>query len=300
MPLPPEPGCWLAGPLRWACARIARLPQRRLLALGAALAWLLTPLLAGRRRIARINLALCFPELDATARQALLRANTRASVIGLLEMARAWYAPSSALAGLAEIEGLDHLRAAQAQGRGVLLLTAHFPHMDLGARLLGQALGQPVSCMVRRVGGNCGERFMQAGRRRVFAEVIGKKDVRGLLRALSRGRLVVYLADQNFTYNSAFVPFFGVQAATLTTPPELARRAGVAIVPYWCQRLADGRYRVRVEAPWPESSGQDPAAFAARYMRELEAAIRQAPAQYLWWHRRFKTRPEGEVSPYLR
>jgi KDO2-lipid IV(A) lauroyltransferase len=295
MPPRPEPRCRFGAPLRRACRRIARLRQRHLLGLGRVLAWSLGPLLAGRRRIARINLALCFPELDAAAREALVRANTRASVTGLLEMARAWYAPSSALRGLAEFEGLEHLRAAQAGGRGVLLLTAHFPHVDLGARLLGQALGQPLSCMVRRVGGSCGERLMQDGRRRVFASVIGKKDLRGLLRTLSRGGLVVYLADQNFTYNSAFVPFFGVPAATLTTPPDLARRAGVAIVPYWCQRLPDGRYRVRVDAPWEESSGQDPAAFAARYMRELEAVIGQHPEQYLWWHRRFKSRPPGDA-----
>ncbi|MET1022786.1 MAG: lysophospholipid acyltransferase family protein [Pseudoxanthomonas sp.] len=300
MPPRPEPRCWFAAPLRWACRRIALLSQARLLALGHALAWWLTPLLAGRRRIARINLALCFPELDDDAREALVRANTRASVIGLLEMARAWYAPSSALRGIADVQGLEHLEAAHAQGRGVLLLTAHFPHLDLGARLLGEALGQPLSCMVRRVGGSCGERMMEAGRRRVFASVIGKKDVRGLLRALARGGLVAYLADQNFTYNSAFVPFFGVQAATLTTTPDLARRAKVALLPYWCQRLSDGRYRVRVDAPWEEASGEDPAAFAARYMRELEAVIRVHPEQYLWWHRRFKTRPEGEPSPYAR
>jgi len=298
MPSRPDRRCWFTAPLRWACQCVARLPQRRLLALGGALAWLLTPLLSRRRRIARINLALCFPELDAGAREALVRANARASITGLLEMARAWYAPSGLLHDLADVQGLEHLRAAHADGRGVLLLTAHFPHLDLGARLLGEALGEPLSCMVRRVGGNCGERMMQEGRRTAFAHVIGKKDVRGLLRILSRGGLVAYLADQNFTYNSAFVPFFGVQAATLTTTPDLARRAGVALLPYWCQRLPDGRYRVRIDPPWQEATGGDPVAFAARYMRELEAVIRQHPEQYLWWHRRFKTRPDGEVSPY--
>lgn len=294
----PEPGCWLAAPLRWACQWVARLPQPRLLRLGNALAWLLTPWLARRRRIARINLALCFPGLDADAREALVRANTRASIIGLLEMARAWYGPASLLRGLVEVQGLQHLKAARTQGRGVLMLTAHFPHVDLGTRLLGEVLGEPLSCMVRRVGGSCGERMMEAGRRRVSAHVIGKKDVRGLLRVLSRGGMVAYLADQNFTYNSAFVPFFGVPAATLTTTLDLARRAGVAIVPYWCQRLDDGRYRVRIDAPWDEASGTDPVVFAARYMRELEAVVRQHPAQYLWWHRRFKTRPPGDASPY--
>lgn len=299
MPPRPERSCWFTAPLLWACQRVARLPQRRLLQLGSVLAWLLTPLLARRRGIARINLALCFPELDAQAREALVRANTRASITGLLEMARAWYAPSSMLRGMVDVQGLEHLQAARAGGRGVLMLTAHFPHVDLGTRLLGEVLGEPLSCMVRRVDGSCGERMMEAGRRRVSASVIGKKDVRGLLRALSRGGMVAYLADQNFTYNSAFVPFFGVPTATLTTTLDLARRAGVAIVPYWCQRLDDGRYRIRIDAPWNEASGIDPVAFAARYMHELEAVIRQHPVQYLWWHRRFKTRPEGEASPYL-
>jgi len=293
-----EPRCWFVAPARWVCRRVAHWPQRRLLRWGRVLAGVLTPLLAGRRRIARTNLALCFPTLDEAAREALVRANTQASVTGLLEMARAWYAPGGALRGLAEVEGLEHLQAARRGGRGVLLLTAHFPHLDLGGRLLGEALGEPLSCMVRRVDGSCGERLMQDGRQHAFASVIGKKDVRGLLRTLSRGGLVAYLADQNFTYNSAFVPFFGVSAATLTTTPDLARRAGVEILPYWCQRLPDGRYRVRIDPPWEEARSADPAAFAARYMRELEAVVRAHPEQYLWWHRRFKTRPAGEASPY--
>jgi len=132
----------------------------------------------------------------------------------------------------------------------------------------------------------------------VFAEVIAKKDVRGLLRSLARGGVVAYAADQDFSYQHAFVPFFGVPAATLTAIPALARRGNAVVLPYWFARGDDGRYTLRIEPPWPGWPTGDETQDAARYMAELEQAVRRHPDQYLWVHRRFKTRPPGEPDPY--
>ena len=290
--------CLALAPLRLLLTGLARLPQAALLALGAALAWLLQPLLRQRRRIAQVNIDLCFPELDASARRRLVDANLRATVTGALELLRGWYAPASALRGIADVHGLQHLRDALASGRGVLLFGGHFPHSELCARLLGEALGQRVSIVARRNNRPCVEALLDDARRRAFAEVIGKKDVRGLLRVLSHGGIVAYSADQDFNYQNAFVPFFGVPAATLTATPELARRGNAVVLPFWFHRSHSGRYQLRVEPTWPGWPSGDPAADAARYMAELEKVVRAHPEQYLWVHRRFKTRPPGEADVY--
>ena len=295
---PAASGCWSVAPLEWMAAAIARLPQRLLLALGSGLALLLWPVLGKRRRYAGINLALCFPQLDETQRSRLLRDNLRATVTGALELLRAWYAPSTALGGLAQVEGLEHLRTATASGRGVLLFGGHFTHAELAARLLAEASGQPVHVMVRRNNHRCLEDMFERARRRAFAGTVAKKDVRGLLRALSRGGVVAYSADQNFNYQNAFVPFFGVPASTLVATPELAARGNAVVLPFWFHRDAQGNYHLRVEPQWSGWPSGDPAADAARYMHELEQVVRQHPDQYLWVHRRFKTRPAGEASVY--
>jgi Lauroyl/myristoyl acyltransferase len=292
------PGCWFVAPLERLASVVARLPQRWLLALGGVVTFLLWPLLGKRRRYARINLALCFPGLDGTQRRQLLRANLRATVTGALELLRAWYAPSSALVGLAEVDGMEHLHAATASGRGVLLFGGHFTHSELAARLLAQASGQPVHVMVRRNNHRCLEDMFERARRRAFAGTVAKKDVRGLLKTLSRGGVVAYSADQNFTYQNAFVPFFGVPAATLTATPELAARGNAVVLPFWFHRDAAGHYRLRLEPQWSGWPSGDPVADAARYMHELEQVVRQHPEQYLWVHRRFKTRPPGEAGVY--
>lgn len=290
--------CWFIAPLRWLALLVARSPQALLLASGTLLTFILWPLLGKRRHYARVNIALCFPQLDAAAQRRLVRANLSATVTGALELVRAWYAPSRLLQGVVDVEGLEHLRAARALGKGVLLFTGHFPHSELGGRLLSEALGEPVSTVVRHNNNPCIERMLDDARRRVFAQTIGKKDMRGLLRTLSKGGVVAYSADQNFTYQNAFVPFFGVPAATLTATPDLARRTGAVILPYWFHRRADGRYHLRIEPTWEGWPTGDPAADAARYMAELEKVVREHPEQYLWVHRRFKTRPPGEAGVY--
>ena len=288
---------WLR-PANWLGRRVARLSQSSLLHLGTLLAWIGQPLLRRRRRIAARNIALCFPQLDARAQESLLRRTMRATVTGALETLRAWFAPSSALAGLYDVEGLEHLHAARADGRGVLLVTGHMPHFELAGRLLGDALGAPVCLHARRHNDPCVDRWIDDARHGAFARTIAKKDRTALLQALRDGALVLYLGDQDFSYHHAFVPFFGVPAATVTALPELMHASGAAALPLWLHRGRDGRYRLTIEPQWRGWPQGDASADAARYMAELEAVVRREPAQYLWVHRRFKTRPPGEPDLY--
>ncbi len=232
-------------------------------------------------------------------RRALLRANQRATVMGAFELLRAWYAPSRTLAGMARIEGLPHLQAALDAGQGVLLFAGHFTCTELaGASCPRRSADRWAawSATTTRFAWNVA---LEQRATRVFKPVLEKKDVRGLLRALQGGALLVYSADQNFTYQNAFVPFFNIQAATLTSTPELVRRGNACMLPFWFHREADGAYCLRIEAAWPGWIDGSAEQAATIYMRELESVVRRHPEQYLWVHKRFKTRPPGEPGNLL-
>lgn len=285
-------------PLEWLARAIARVPQPALLAFASLLAALPRPAWSRRRQVAQANIALAFPELDAAARQRLVQANLRETLMGGFELLRAWYAPDARLVDAARIEGLEHLEAARAAGQGVLLFTGHFTQTELAAWLLKRATGGDVRGVVRRHNSPCIEAMFERARQRIFGNTLAKKDVRGMLRALQAGEWVVYSADQDFNYQHAFVPFFGVRAATFTGTAELVRRSGARMLPFWFHRGADGRYHLRIEAEWAGWRDAAPDQSAAIYMQQLERVVREHPEQYLWVHRRFKTRPPGEPALY--
>ena len=290
--------CALLTPLLDGVAWIVgRLPQPVVLVLGRALAWLGRPLLRSRRRIARINIDLCFPELDAAARARLVDETVANTVIGAFELIRAWHSPTPVLAPLATIDGLPRLREALARG-GVLLFGGHMTHTEITVRLIGDAVGHPVHVVVRRHNDPCLEAWLERSRRRAFGGTIGKKDMRALLRTLHDGHPVAYSADQNFTYHHVFVPFFGVPAATMTAVPDIVARGRATMLPFTARRDERGHYHVRIGEAWAGWPSGDATRDAARYMTELEAVVRDAPAQYLWVHQRFKTRPPGEAPVY--
>lgn len=290
--------CFLLAPLVLLARAVGRLPPWALRVF-ARVAWLLSwPMLGGRRRIAAANIDLCFPAWSAVARRRLLRANELQSWRGLFDLLRAWYAPTRALHELARIEGLEHLRAAMDAGQGVLLFTGHFTHTELAVRLLSEAVGLRVRGVVRRNNSACVERELERARASRSLPTLEKKDLRGLLRALQGGEVVAYSADQNFSYQHAFVPFFGVPAATLTSTAELVRRGRARMLPFSFHRDGNDRFVLRIEPTWPGWLEADPPQSAAIYMRELAAVVREHPEQYLWMHRRFKTRPPGQADPY--
>ncbi len=285
---------WL---LRWFGRGVSVLPIQVQPKLGAVLARM--PWLGRRRRIAACNLSLCFPQLDRAARASLLRATLAANATGALDTLRAWFAPSSRLRDAATIEGLQHLQAALRAGDGVVVVGAHYDSIELAIRLVAEASGRRMPILVRRYNEPCLERVVDAGRLRYAGATYDKKDVAGFCAEARRGGGVFYVPDQNANRRTAFVPFFGVPAATLDAIPGVLGRAGGVVLLMWSRRGADGRLAIDLQpAPAGFSQG-DGADVAARYMAWIESRVAAAPEQYLWIHRRFRTRPAGEPDVYV-
>lgn len=276
----------------------AQLPFRLQIGLGRGLGALAYYLMPRRRRIARTNLGLCFPELDTRARRALLRDHFRSLGIGVIETAMSWWTPTGRLRGLARIEGLEHLHAALDAGCGVILLSAHFTTLEIGGRLL--SLHAPFHVLYRRHKNAAFERVMQRARERHFEKAIPRDDMRGMLKSLKANMPVWYAPDQNYgAEHSIFVSFFGIPAATITATARLARISGARVVPFFQERLPGAAgYRLRLYPALEDFPTDDETVDTQRVNDLIEAEIRKIPAQYLWAHRRFKTRPPGEAPLY--
>ncbi len=278
---------------------MAMLPFSLQLAVGGRIGRWIGKIARRRRRIAAINLALCFPDMTPDQRDSLLEAHFAALGIGLFETAMAWWAHDENLCRLARIEGADHLQQAMDRGKGVILLTGHFTALELGARFITGL--QPFHAMYRPHKNPLYETVMRREReRRSRLPPLAREDLRGLLRALKKGRAVWYAPDQNHGLrNSVFVPFFRVPTCTITATSRLAALSGAAVVPYFARRLAGtAGYEVVILPALEHFPSSDLTADARRINELLEQQIRRAPEQYLWVHRRFKTRPSGSPSVY--
>ena len=280
---------------RW----LARRPYRRQMRIAH---WLSGPmsLLAGKRgAIVAANIGLCFPELNAEQQSQLVWRNLRSTAVSVFETTMAWFAPRSVTADIVEVEGLEHLQQALAAGKGALCLFSHFTMIELGGRLLSEALGRPMHQMVRRNNDPAVEAIIDGARRRFCERTLEKKNLGDLLRSLREGHPVGYAPDQNFNLHMAFVPFFGQPAATLTMTSRIARLSRAPVLCCWISRKPDGYgYRLRIDPPLAQFPGADPVSDTARIIALLETEVRKVPEQYLWAHRRFKTRPDGSALAY--
>lgn len=274
----------------------ARVPWPLQRVLGRALGALAYVLAPARRRAAAVNLALCLPELDEPTRARLLRETFRDFGIGLFEFARAWWGDVAPMRRGVVIEGLDHLRELQAQGRGVLMISGHFMTLEICGRLLCDHV--PLAGMYRRYRDPVMEWAVKRGRLRYAAAMFANDEVRPAMRHLKQGGFLWYAPDQDMRgKDTVFAPFFGIPAATITATHQFARLTGCAIVPFF-HRREGGRYVLRIAPPLPDFPSQDATADSARVNAAIEAMVREAPSQYLWIHRRFKRRPDGEAAPY--
>ena len=213
-----------------------------------------------------------------------------------------WWASDRRLAPLCNINGLQHLQQAlqraRQQGTGVLLLSAHFTCLEIGGRLL--ALHQPFAVMYKKHRNEMFEQVMKQARETQFQRAIPQEDIRGMLRALKQHLAVWYAPDQDLGRNrSVFAPFMGVSAATLMAPARLTRMSNALVVPFFPLRKADGSgYQLTLLPALENFPVEDEVANASRINHLIETQIRKAPEQYLWLHRRFKTRPDNEASVY--
>lgn len=287
---------WLGAGVIWL---IARLPRPWLMGLGRLLGVLIQRVPSPRRHIAEANIALCFPELSRTEQAELVNAHLRDIGLMMVEFALGWMGSERAMARMpVTIEGLEHLEAARAQGKGVLLVGGHFSHLELCARLVSQRIR--ISGMYRRMDSAVFEWVVLRARLDYAEAMFDKDDIRGTVKHLRGGGTLWYAPDQDMrSKDSVFVPFFGVPAATITATHHLARLSGALVIPFYHRRLpGNAGYALRLGAPLEHFPSTDPLDDTARVNVCIEDMARAAPEQYLWVHKRFKTRPEGSPSVY--
>jgi KDO2-lipid IV(A) lauroyltransferase len=277
---------------------IAKLPYRALIALGRGLGVLTARLPGARRRVAQRNLAVCFPDMPDTERMRLLQRNLADLGLMLVEFAFAWFGSDRAIARVpCRIEGLEHLERCRTQGRGVLLVGAHFSHLELCARLVSQRIR--IAGMYRVMDDPVFERAVLRARLGYAEAMFTKDELRASVKYLKRGGTLWYAPDQDMRgKDTVFAPFFGVAASTLTATHHLARLSGAAVIPFFHKREPHGGYAIRLEAPLEDFPSANVTADTARVNERIERMVREAPEQYLWVHKRFKTRPPGEAPLY--
>lgn len=277
---------------------LAWLPARWVVGVGGAFGTAVAPVLHERRRVIARNLELCFPELDVRQRDVLRREAIRDMGRMLGEFALGWFAPDRKLARLdVTLDGLEHLEVAHAQGRGVLLVGGHFSHLELCARLVSRRIR--ISGMYRRMDSAVFETMVLRARLRYADMMFDKDQLRATVKYLKHGGTVWYAPDQDMRgKDSVFAPFFRIPASTITATHHLARLSGAAVMPFFHRRTPNGGYALRLEAPLADFPTQDVVADTARVNAAIERMVREAPAQYLWAHKRFKTRPDGMPPVY--
>lgn len=287
---------WIAIALLWL---LCLLPIPWLLGTGEALGRTAGRIARRRRHIVQTNLRLCFPELPEAEREQLTDAHFAAVGAGLFEAGLAWFASDRRLLPRFRVEGREHLQAALASGQGLLLLTAHFTTLEIGARILCAQLQLPFHAMYRPYNNAVLDFCMHRWReRRSKLPALPRDDIRGLIGALRDGRAIWYAPDQTLGPKlSVFVPFFGVPTLSLTATSRLAKMGRARVLPYFPQRQG-GVWTVRFAPMLEDFPSDDERADAARINQVIETGVRQARSQYFWIHRRFKKRPPGEPKLY--
>lgn len=278
------------------------LPLPVLAALGRGIGRLLFRLAHRRRRIALRNIELCFPTMAAPEREALVRENFQWLVRSLLERSVLWHASRRRLQRLIQVEGeVDLADSAGRAGRPTMWLVPHFVGLEVAGvavQLFQKTLGVDVYQPQRN---HVFDAALKRGRLRFGGEAIARGEgIRPLMKLIKKGHAFFNAPDQDFgPRDAAFVPFFGIDACTLLAPSRMARAMGMQVQPIIVTMLPGGRgWRVCFEPALRDWPTDDALADTTALNALIEQRIRAQPAQYLWVHRRFKTRPAGEPDVY--
>ena len=280
-------------------ARLLRLlPYRLQIAMGPLLGRLFMLTNPYRQLIVKTNLGLCFPQQTDREQQQLYARFVKSMGISLVEEAASIWAPNHFFDRRGQLQGLEHIEAAQQQGKGVLLLSGHFCSVDFAGRVLLRH--HPLCFAYQELRNPLSNHILTNARTKFAGCIIHRHDIRGFIKALKAGKVVWYAPDQSLARkDSVFAPFFGIQTNTLTATTKLAKMTGAAVLPFEIKRLPDASgYALTIQPPLEDFPGDSETADATRFNALLEAQVRKNPEQYLWLHRRFKHRPEGESKVY--
>lgn len=264
---------------------------------GALLGKLLYVALPERRKIADINIAIAFPEADKQEITRLRKLCFKNMGIAGFELALSWWRDEHLLK-LCEVEGLEYITQYQQQGRGVIILTAHFTCLEIGGPVLNHYV--PFQVMYKRAHNKLFDAFMRYHRARLYKAIVDYHKPLSMIKGLKKGHAAWYAPDQDFRgKDMVFAPFFGIQASALTAPARFAKITNAAVVPYYIKRKKNGQGYKLVILPalenFPSGNTQQDALIINK---TLEHLILQNPEQYLWVHKRYKNRPEGEAAIY--
>jgi len=286
---------WLVLGLMWL---VAKLPFPFQMRIGQFMGWVLWVIPLKNRKTAHINLRLCFPELNEKARKKLLRQHIDSLGKSMVEIAMAWWSSDAHLAHLAKVDGLEHAQKALEKGKGIILLSAHFTHLEIGGRLLHPYL--PIDVVYRHMTNPLFDLVMRRARERLFHKALHRDDIRGLLRSLKDRAPVWYAPDQNYRgKGSVFVNFFNIPAASNSATSRIAKMSGAPVVPFFQYRLPGNEgYQLEILPELENFPSDDPVQDTQRISDIIEKQIRKNPEQYLWVQRRFRDRPSGENYLY--
>ena len=274
------------------------LPHSAALAIGRALGRVAHRVGAERRAIVRRNIELCFPKLTTDQRNDLARNHFLALGMSMIEMGLGRWASDEHLVAMTTIEGVNHVLDAINEGKGVILLSAHFTTLEISGRVVTLNV-PPYDAVYRKNRKEFMTELMRTGRERSAASTIEKRDIKKMVRSLRDGRIVWYAPDQSYNRKgSEVIKFFGVPSMHTTATSTLARLGNAVVVPYFPRRLENGHYHLKIQPPFEGFPGDDPVTDTERYVKILEEQIRLCPEQYLWVHRKFKNLPESYPDYY--
>ena len=275
------------------------LPLSVLARSGAVVGLLLYAIAHQRRRIAHVNLELCFPEKSAAERRRLAQRHFVALARSILERGILRWSSKERIGKTVRVEGLQHWERVR-HSRPVVLLAPHFVGIDMGGMRLSSG-GWPLTTMYRRLTNPVAESTLRAMRKRFGGHVVATDEgFRSVIEVMRQGHAFYYLPDHDLGRRKAvFVPFFGVPAATVTALSRLVRTTGAIVVPCVTRQLPGGAgYVAHFYPPWFDYPLGDATADARRMNEFIEERVREMPEQYFWVHRRFKTLPEGGRRAY--
>ncbi|MFN0313656.1 MAG: lipid A biosynthesis acyltransferase [Burkholderiales bacterium] len=251
-----------------------------------------------RRQVTRTNLRLCFPEMSESARNQIMRKHYRIFGRAVLEAGIVWWGSARRIQRLVQIEGEEHLQALGEKRS--LGLVPHFAGIEhLGIRMSTDRKGMAIYAHQKN---KTFDRFLLRVRMRFPGTrmVSRQEGVKTILRGFREGLYLQLSPDMDLgPKDSIFVPFFGFPAATVTALPRMAKLTGATIVPVVVRQLPRALgYKVQVYPAWENYPTDDVEADVRRMNTFIEERIREMPEQYLWMHKRFKTRPPGEPRIY--
>ncbi|MBO2640153.1 LpxL/LpxP family Kdo(2)-lipid IV(A) lauroyl/palmitoleoyl acyltransferase [Shewanella algae] len=294
-----HPKFWLL----WLAVGLARLtlllPLKWQMKLGSGIGLLAMKLAGSRVNTAKRNLELCFPQMSEAERETLLRRNFQETGKAIFDTINAWWWSNDKVQKHMQIKGQEHVEQTLAAGQGVILFAVHCLPLEMGARIFGQF--QPGVGVYRPHNNPVMEYLQVKGRLRSNKALVPKRDLRQMVRCLRTPDVIWYTADQDFGRSSAiFIPFFAVpDAATITGGTTLAKLGKAKVLPFFVERNDDDTgYNIEIQAPLDNFPGENEVEDAKRGNGIVEQLISRNPAQYMWLHRRFKTRP-NESDPSL-